>query len=416
MTTDKPWRKAHWLVLAALLALAAVWLSRQDSGQHTAQEETAWWPVEPKPLAQQLGLVGRVEPAELRTLSAPFEGDVLELAVAEGSRVEEGENLLRLDTSQLDIQLREALAQRLQAQRALNDLQEWEHGQEVARARRALSSARLNLNDTQRRLSESRTLLEKGIVPRMEVDSLEQQATMQRFDLEAAEAELASTLAQGRGDNRRIAEMELENAAARHEALLALHERRTLHAPFAGVVMLPPSQGGEAEREPVQNGARVTRGQPLFILASTERIRIVAQAEEVDINWLEPGQPVTITGDAFAGIELQGELSSIGVQRVESQGYEAGASYPLIVSVSPLTPEQQRHIRLGMSAHLRVTTYRSDAAMVVPPEAIRQDKSGTYVEYRAFSQAVPQRIDIEIGQATPSGIEVFGLPPGLVGL
>ncbi|WP_193462214.1 HlyD family efflux transporter periplasmic adaptor subunit, partial [Vreelandella hamiltonii] len=167
-----------------------------------------------------------------------------------------------------------------------------------------------------------------------------------------AEAELASTLDQGRGDNRRIAEMELENAAARHEALLVQREGRTLRAPFSGVVMPPLSQSGEVESEPVQNGTRVSQGQPLFTLASTERIHIAARAEEVDINMLEPGQAVTVTGDAFAGIELEGVLSSIGVQRMESQSNNSGASYPLTVSIPPLTSEKQRYIRLGMSAHV----------------------------------------------------------------
>lgn len=414
MMTNHAWKKIPWLVLA--VALASLYWLREDSTPTISQEQATWWSVVPQPFVQNIGVVGRVEPAKLLSLSAPFEGEVQQLAVSEGSRVVEGKVLLKLDTTQLDIQLREALAQRLQALRAFNDLQEWEQGQEVARARRTLSSVRLNLNDTMRRLSESRTLLEKGIVPRMEVESLEQQATIQQLDLEAAESELASTLAQGQGENRLIAEMELENATARHEALLTLHEKHTLRAPFAGVVIPPSSQDGEAKREPLQNGAHVTQGQPLFTLASTERVRIIARAEEFDVNILEPGQPVTITGDAFPGFELQGELSSIGVQRMESQGYENGASYQLSVSVPPLTLEQPRYIRLGMSAHLHINTYQNDAAMIVPPEAVRQDENGSYIEYRASFQDAPRRIDIEIGQSTPSGIEVFGLPQGLVRL
>lgn len=406
------WKKTPWLLLPVAI-VALYWLSEQ-SDPAIAQEQATWLPVEPQPIVQKIGLVGRVEPAELLSLNAPFDGDVLELAVAEGSQISEGDVLLTQDTTQIDIQLREALAQRLQAERAFNDLQQWEQGQEVARARRTLSSVRLNLNDTVRRLSESRTLLEKGIVPRMEVESLEQQATMQQLDLEAAESELASTLAQGVGENRLIAEMELENATARHEALLALHEKRTLHAPFSGVVISPPSQNGEVKHEPLQNGTYVTQGQPLFTLASTEQIRIVAQAEEVDINILEPGQPVTITGDAFPDFELHGALSFIGIQRLESQGYENGASYLINVSVPPLTLEQQRYIRLGMSAHLHINTYQNDAAMIVPPEAIRQDENGSYIEFRASPQDEPERVEIEIGRSTPSGIEVFGISQGLV--
>ena len=240
MMANHTWKKILLLVLA--VALASLYWLREDSATPMAQEQANWWPVAPQPYVQKIGLVGRVEPAELLSINAPFEGDVVELTVVEGSQMSEGEMLLKLDTTQLDIQLREALAQRLQAQRAFSDLQKWEQGQEVARARRTLSSVRLNLNDIVRRLSESRTLLEKGIVPRMEVESLEQQATIQQLDLEAAESELASTLAQGQGENRLIAEMELENATARHEALLTLHEKRTLHAPFSGVVIPPSSQ------------------------------------------------------------------------------------------------------------------------------------------------------------------------------
>ncbi|GGW71719.1 hypothetical protein GCM10007158_35070 [Vreelandella hamiltonii] len=54
--------------------------------------------------------------------------------------------------------------------------------------------------------------------------------------------------------------------------------------------------------------------------------------------------------------------------------------------------------------------------MVVPPEVIRHEENDTYIEYRASLQDVPRRIKIEIGQATPRGIEVFGLPQGLVRL
>lgn len=419
MMSNRIFNKKLWLWLLPIIILAsfgAIWFLSQQNSQPVLKEESSWILVEPQLLVQQVGIVGRIAPAELRLVNSPFEGNVDELLVSEGSEVEEGDPLLRLATSQIDIQLREALAQRLQAQNAFSKLQSWDSGHEVARARRMVSTARLNLNDTERRLIEIRTLHEKGIVPRMELEAIQQQVTMQRFDLEAAEAELVSTLDQGSWDYRRIAEIELENATARYEELLLQREGRILKAPFSGIIMPPVSLSGEIESEPVQNGARVTQGQPLFTLASTDRIHVDAKVEEVDINMLDTGQTVTVTGDAFAEIELVGTLVSIGAHSMESRNNNSGASYPLTVIIPPLSPEEQRYIRLGMSAHLHITTYSSENAMVVPPEAILNDENVTYVMHRASIQEKPRRINISIGQITPTGIEVFGLPPGLVGL
>jgi len=99
----------------------------------------------------------------------------------------------------------------LKAKRAVHDLAHWSQGQEVARARRAMTTIQMSLGDTERKLAETSALLARGIVPRMEVDALEQQANTQRLDLTAAQAEFKLVLAKGGGEDRQIAEMELAN-------------------------------------------------------------------------------------------------------------------------------------------------------------------------------------------------------------
>nr|GFD04566.1 hypothetical protein [Tanacetum cinerariifolium] len=91
-----------------------------------------------------------------------------------------GQLLLRLNTDLLRMQIRDALAERLKAESAVHTLESWADGEEMARARRALSSSQLGLVDTHRKLAETQGLLEQGIVPRIEVDSLEQQLNTQR--------------------------------------------------------------------------------------------------------------------------------------------------------------------------------------------------------------------------------------------
>jgi multidrug efflux pump subunit AcrA (membrane-fusion protein) len=157
----------------------------------------------------------RIEASARQTLSAPFEGTVQQLSVTKGRRVEHNQSLLTLDTAQLDIQLRQAQTELLKAKRTVQDMQDWVHGEDVARARRALTNAELNLNDTETKLIDTRRLFERGIVARMEVEALEQQLRLQRLDLNASQAELRTAQTKGQGDSRQIADMELANAQAR---------------------------------------------------------------------------------------------------------------------------------------------------------------------------------------------------------
>lgn len=371
--------------------------------------------IEPQPLTLRLGLVGRLEPASLITFTAPFDGTVQEKIVEEGQRVDREQVLLRLDTTQLEIQLREALASLLKAKRTVHELAHWAQGQEVARARRAMTTIQMNLSDTERKLAETSALLTRGIVPRMEVDALEQQVNAQRLDLAAAQAEYKLALGKGSGEERQIAEMELANASARYDALRVLQSRRELVAPFAGIIMRVSGVGSDrSPTEPIQRGARVSRGQPLFGLASLEQLRVVAKVEEVDINLLQEGQLVEITGDGFDGISLSGNVASVGAQVVTSDSPGSGATYEVIVAMPALTAEQQKRLKLGMSAKLSIITYQNDAAIVIPPEAIQKDGKQLFVEYSDTEGKAAQRVAVKSGRVTAEGVEVFGLKPGYV--
>ncbi|WP_297831697.1 biotin/lipoyl-binding protein, partial [Pseudomonas sp.] len=242
-------------VLVSALGLF-VYISAGPAAANTGQ----WLPIATAPLVQRLGVAGRIEPGSLQILTAPFDGVVEDKPVIEGQRVERGQLLLLLDTGLLQIQLRDSLAELLKARRAVQDLQGWASGQEMARARRALSTGQLNLNDTERKLEETSILLERGIVPRMEVDALKQQAHVQRLDVNAAQIELKDVGEKALGEHRQIADMQLANAQAKYQALLALEAQREVRAPFAGIIVRLPGNAADATARPVQQGARVSPG------------------------------------------------------------------------------------------------------------------------------------------------------------
>lgn len=400
-------------VIGVLLACGGALLLLPVPVAERAAEQ--WLPVVSEPLVQRIGLVGQIEPGTLLTLAAPFEGRVQERAAEPGQQVERDQLLLNLDTELLNIQLRDALAERLKAQSAVQQLDGWANGQDMARARRALRNSQLNLADSERKLKETRTLVERGIVPRMELDALLQQTTTQRMDVKAAEAELAEVRRKGEGEHLQIARMQLSNATTRHAALLAQEQQREIRAPFAGIVMrLPNSQGGEDK--PVQRGSRVSQGQSLFGLANLERLKVVAKVDEADINQLQAGQAVDISGDGFEGIQLKGRITRVGAQAVRSDHGGNGAAYEVEIDLPALDAEQQRLIRLGMSARLSIITYQNPLAVVLPAEAIREMDGQFVVMVRAAPEQPARPVMVKLGRSTSTGVEVFGVTAGWVSM
>lgn len=403
------------LLLALLVGAGFLFLDRPRSTARSLA--TTWVPVQPAPLENQLGLIGRIEADTRITLAAPFDGRIERIAVSENQRVDKGQLLATLDTTQLDIRIREARAELLKASRTLREMHNWAQSDEMIRARRTVSTAEDNLQDIQTKLAETRRLYERGIVARMEVDALEQQLKSQRLELATSRDELRTAQSRGQGDNLRIAEMEEANARAHYDTLLALRAQREWRAPFDGIVLHPSTNGGKGGQPPIQAGQFVSQGTPMFELASTMRLHASARVEESDLDQLSVDMPVQITGDGFKGTTLRGHIQSLGVQALDSDTYGSGSTYQVIVAIDPLTPEQREHLRLGMSARLAVTTYRQENGLAVPAEALHKDNQGrNFIVYRPTPDASPRHVPVTTGRAVPQGVEVFGLEPGYVEL
>ncbi|WP_170931033.1 efflux RND transporter periplasmic adaptor subunit [Pseudomonas sp. SID14000] len=396
-----------WWVLGGSTGMLVLllWQAWPDTSARDAQR---WVQVEPQPLAVHLGLVGRLQAGRQVTLSAPFDGVLTSLLVAEGQQVAAGQPLMHLDTTQLDIQLRQAEAERLKATALVSQLRGWQSGPEVARSLRTLAAARATLAAGQAALDETRRLLERGIVARTEVESLEQLQQAQRQAVMDAQQDLQLTQARGQGDALRIAEMELESAEAHWRALLARRDLRVVKAPFAG--LLSRADGSAARLRPLQEGQALVQGMPLLTLSSLEHLQVAAKVAESDLGDLREGMEV----QAFiAGHVLAGRLAQIGQQARDDT--EQTAWYDLRVDLQLPEDATRQSLRLGMSARLAVLIHREAGAMVVPAEALQEDDAGRhYVVYRQAAQQAPRRVVVRPARAVVQGVKVDGLEAGFV--
>lgn len=410
------WAVAAGSALVLAVVVAAVLAGGRSPAGSTAAGDSREVVVTARPLVERLSLVGTMEPGSVVNLVGPFDGAIKEKLVDYGAHVERGQALLVLDTTEIELQMREAEAAALKAERSFGELKAWANTPDVVRARHGVLTAQTSVDEQRRKEKDAKALLSRGIIPRVEYDGIAEQLKAQELQLVAAQQNLDAVLERGGAEPRRLAALELETARKRLGELRRQMDAGLVEAPASGLLLRPVAAPGANGTAPavVEVGSRVGKGQPLFTIAAAETLNVVARVDEVDVNRISEGQAVEVSGDAFGTMVLAGRVARIAAQAAGGEGASSGrgAAFDVTVAVPALNAEQRRRIRVGMSATIAIVTYSNPAALVVPAEAIRAGAEG---HFASVSDASGQAKDVPVivGRSAEDGVEVLeGLKVG----
>lgn len=401
------------LCLAAILVSGLALALHPQAGRQDGGAEQRSQIITPRPFAATLSVAGTIVPGDDIMVIAPFDGVVAKLGFAYGEPVAEGQVLAEFDTREVRQRRNEAKVAYLKALQTSTGLAAWATGPEVARASRAKSAAAFDLNDTQRRMEETKSLLDKGLVARSEYDSLVQQERNQQMALAAAAQDLDATLKRGAGLNRQMASLELETARARLAELDAQLAKAVVRAPRAGVIVSPPADKVSGP-EFVHAGARLSAGQLIGAIARSGGLAVSFQLSETDAGRIHPGQPVSVTGPGFAGFTARGHVTSVGAEALPAVAARGPmASFAATARLDNLTPTEAQVVRIGMTANLTIEIYRNPSALTVSPAAIEGAEPMASVLVRPPGAHEMRVTPVRLGHATPDAVEVLsGLKPG----
>ena len=390
-------RRLGLLLFVGLLAVGGGWWMMRGQGGSalpttTANaEETSSSLPESKPLPpidrDTLTLPGVIEPYESVPVSAKLTAAIASLHARDGSLVSKGQLLCTLESNELTRQIDSARLALMQSQETLrrarenrsNDTQR--KGLALSNAERELTSyqadsqlqlqqAEAALARAERELAETQALLQAKAVSADQVRikrevvedatrSLEQRHTTMDAGLEARKKSLEQ--AQLEASTEAVSEKDLaayELALNNTQAELAERQKRLADlrviAPVSGTVrfiartrtssMMATGKSSEV----LGPGVRVYEGDPFLEIATTERACVRVSVDETDIRRLHVGVKAKITGDAFSGRELEGEISEIQISgRSAGQGVTL---FPVTVRItSPL-----KDVRMGMTADVMI--------------------------------------------------------------
>ena len=210
-----------------------------------------------------LEAVGTVRAAQSSVLSSQMMGNVIEIRVHEGDRVQRGQVLAVIDDSQPRAGLDHANA-------AYNA-----NKQQLAVAESELALAESTLKRYQ-------SLYEKRSVSPQEFDEIKshQQATLARRDMALAD--------------------EVQAQASLSQARTAFEYTR-IRAPFDGVVT----------EKKVDPGTLASPGMPIVTVEEVRRYRLEANLNEGDLAYVKIGQGVPVRINALGDRQLQGKVVQI---------------------------------------------------------------------------------------------------------
>ena len=376
------------------------------------QEGTVLHTVTPRPLTMNLSLTGRLAPLQTVNVSSPLSGRLTQVNVRYGDTVRAGDVLAVLDTGELQMKLREARSAVIRADENLRQLIRWDHSPDVTRARRSVIKAKLALDAQKKALDEAERLYSKGIIPANELESVKQQFTSQQLDYQSAEDEIASVVARGSGDQQQIARMELENQRARLMQYEAEMTQAVVRAPVSGIVMKPVAPGADKNTRQMVVGEAFTQGEILLALGDLSGMLVTSKVDEVEVTKLKTGQTVVVTGDAFPGIQLAGQLRGVSAQPAESET-RALPTFLVQVTVNSLSESERQRVWVGMSAQLDVQTYHQPQALIVPSGAVVTGNGQSWVWKQNTANVSTTPVPVVTGHTLIDGVEILqGLQAG----
>lgn len=360
MTFNDLWAQRRLRLAIALIGMLAVAAGGYFTLTSAPDENELQFPVIEEPLSGELVLLGKIEPYRVVSLYAPFEGTVQSLAVKNGDRVNADDSLLTLNTRNLDVQLREALADKLRAQKSVQELRHWEKSPGMLTAQRSIAQLERALGHIRRQEAESRKLFTQGIIPRQELDELTLQRSTLETELAEAKEDRHQLSAQAQGEERQIAEMALLNAAEKYDDLLALRAKKNITAPFNGTVFFTDTRAKKPQATDtpatIEVGVHVAANQPLMQLATSDRFKIASFVAEHDLHQLRPGQSVTITGDGLNRQALRGVVEHISQHAEPADDITEPANFAVTIALDDIPAEARSYIRTGMLVTIAVSS------------------------------------------------------------
>lgn len=284
-------------------------------------------------------------------------GKISKVVVQEGQQVATGDVMFEIDPAPFRFAVAQAEAKVAQSATDLANLKS-----NNAALTRLIELAEKTVGLRQRDVDRKTTLVQGRTGSQFDLDSSVASLVAADNQLEQLRQQQAAIRNQLLGDNDLPLEKfppYLQEKAALDQAQRNL-DHATVRAPMNGVA---------TQVSNIQIGRYVTAGTPVFSVIDVSRPWVDANPKESDFTYLAPGQPVTLTVDAFPDHVFKGTVGSLspgtGAQFAILPPQNATGNFVKIVQRVPVriyfdeNDPAVRKLKAGMSSYVSIDTGHS---------------------------------------------------------
>ena len=431
-----PWKIILPLAVVGALVWGGIALYPHLSGLGSSADSNGalTYTTSRNPLQVVVSADGNVESASNIDVKCRVAGGGTILWIVEdGKVVEEGEEIVKLDTSAIDDKLNsqrivyeKALATQIQAQEDLEatkiSVREYEEGTFVESLKQSEAGVQIaleNLRSAENQLKYSKRMVRKGFVSSLQREADEFAVERAKLDLDAANTKKKVLVEFTKLKTLKDLEAKREAASARlrsEQAGLQLEKARldrlqdqlkncVITAPKKGMVVFANDSrggsrfgGGSGQQSPVEEGAMVRESQALVRLPDLSRMLVKVTIHESRIDQVRPGLPARII---IQDQEYSGKIVSVANQPQPSSYFSANVKeYATTISVEGTT----NGLKPGMTAKVTILVANLPDALTVPVSAVVEQRGQFYCWVKGAKG--PERRPLKIGRTNDKLIEV----------
>lgn len=277
--TDKSARiKKALLALFILIVLGTIAYGLYKSNAHSEPEV--------------ITLQGQMQ-MQQTSIAAKVPGRIAQIMVTEGDTVTAGQQLVEMDSPEINAKINQARAGKQIAQSQLDKAENGVRPQEIAQAKAAWQANKAASDLAENTYQRVNRLYEEGLMARQKRDEAYAQYLATQDQTEAARLQYDLALEGARTEDKSAATAQVAQVDAKLDEALVAKEEANLRSPIAGIV----------DNVIVSAGEVIGQGVPLLTLVDTNDQWVVLNVTESYLNQFAIGQTFTGTIPALSSAD-----------------------------------------------------------------------------------------------------------------
>ncbi|PWN07960.1 efflux transporter periplasmic adaptor subunit [Rhodohalobacter mucosus] len=389
----KTWTPKRLLILAAILVFAgfsiyAIWFMDVRSTLNVDRERITVATVSEESFQEYIQVTGTVQPIQTIYLDA-IEGGVVQNVFREsGSTVQEGDTILTLANSGLQLQVMQQTSGLYdQINNVRNSRLNLE--QNTLRLQEQLANAKSQMEILKQRFERQQTLMKDSLISEEEFETTRENYEYQkrRYDLTSESFQKDSV--QAITQERQLNESE-ERMYQNLNAVQQILENLVVTAPI----------GGQLSTVELNQGQSINRGERIGQVDILDDYKVRVSIDEFHLSRIIPGLEGTFTFD--------GETHELVITKI----------YPVILNGQfevdmEFVNESPGNLRRGQTLRIRLELGESATAVQIPRGGFYQTTGGNWIFVLDEAEGRAYRREIRLGRQNPDYFEVqSGLEPG----